>query len=638
MIKVTEKHELDGSRQKQNKENNDGEPWAWIRLKPVSPQKLASFKVQFKRVAADSNAVQPQLYTECAEDQEQSLAEAKRLFELGQDGDKCALLKAHHLIKKLFRESPQKEDVIACYGSILCLLGRDAPHPNLRNAQAAEGLKMLDQAVNMSMDSIPFRLLRANICFRFPELNLHCTHTAIGDFSYLASVYEKDNTVFSLETYYQILFNLGFAFMYMARIQEAWLTWLKLYTAAAKSSCQDVLEKEGQEQPVEASPSEVAIEVSPADTEKAHYDAVLQEGLELHSHALNGRKDYSSRAFLFFSKIREERPGDQLIEAYYADCLSMTGRDAADPKTMFGNVYKSVQSMDTAANKDSDNIKIRILRAYHSFRLPEVFHRTEAAIGDFEYLIGRYEKDKKVLSQKTYWKILYDCGLAYKRLGFQKEANLTWKKLLSLNPDPEYMAKISQQQEVGQIDGAESPGFTESKEYFLREGIRLHGLGVAGDRKAAIKSHDLLKRAYEMDPNNLLAMAYFGSSTALLGRDASEPNKMFENTFKGLKLIKQALLKDGKDHRIRLLRAYLTHSLPGFFNLAGTAIEDFRVIKEAYEQDNSILPPEKYWQVLYNLGVAYLRTGNAVESRKVWSQLLSETPDPKYRKMINLES
>lgn len=104
-------------------------------------------------------------------------------------------------------------------------------------------------------------------------------------------------------------------------------------------------------------------------------------------------------------------------------------------------------------------------------------------------------------------------------------------------------------------------------------------------------------------------------------------------------MLKQAASRDWQNPTIRLLRAYLAYSLPeSFFHLTERAIKDFRFVKAAYEQDNSIIPQELYWQILYDLGLAYQRIGNKEMAKKVWSKLLKQSTDPKYQALLNTET
>ena len=54
---------------------------------------------------------------------------------------------------------------------------------------------------------------------------------------------------------------------------------------------------------------------------------------------------------------------------------------------MFAHAIEGIEIIENAVRRDPENIELRKIRAQHSYRLPEAFfHRTAAAITDFEYL------------------------------------------------------------------------------------------------------------------------------------------------------------------------------------------------------------------------------------------------------------
>jgi tetratricopeptide (TPR) repeat protein len=287
-------------------------------------------------------------------------------------------------------------------------------------------------------------------------------------------------------------------------------------------------------------------------------------------------------------------------------------------------------------NSSPDDVRIRLLRAYQSFRLPEAFfRRTASAIADFEYLAGRYEKDSSVFSRETYHQILYDLGVAQRRLGMQEESSRVWKKLLSLRPNAKYKAMIEKERGDNLFRGPFRRPSLENRDAYYKEATRLHDLGVAGNKTAVKLALDMWQKAYEKNPGDALARAYYGSSLALSGRDATDPNTMFSGGIKGLVHINRALSRDRNNHRIRLLRAYLAYSLPeAFFHQTQRAVKDFRRLAMAYEMDQSIFSREVYLKLLYDLGEAYQRTGDNERAQKVWSRLLSENPGPKYVELL----
>jgi len=579
---------------------------------------------------------QPAPDTTGIEDQEQQLDKARKSYDLGVAGDKKAVAEAYQLFKKLHLENPQNSDIEAYYGGVTCLLGRDEINPIERFNKVREGLKILDRVVRNFPDNIQARMLRSRVCARLPEMYFHRTATAIEDFNHLVSLYEKDNSTFPPETYRQLLYDLDEARKSLGRTPKANSAPAKLPAEVAKPKHREPIEREESKKPQAASPPPAVGYILPAPQNIPCPKDLLQEGITLHDQALNDDHGATLKAFEFFSKIYQDYTEDPLVAAYYADCLSMAGRQSADPAAVFGHPFRAIKILDNAASSDPDNLQIRLIRACNSFRLPEgFFQRGAAAIADFEYIIRRCDQDQTALPPDTCWQIRYDCGVAYKRLGLPEEAEAVWEKLLSANPDPKYQIMVSQQKGAGLIEDTETPFSPDSNQDELREGIRLHTLALAGDREAAKTAHNLLKKALESNPDSPLALAYYGSSMALLAQESGDPATMFSSIFKGLKMIKQALAREWNNPRIRLLRAQLAFSLPGYFNLNPMAVEDFNFIKESYEKDRGIIPQEEYWQVLYNLGLAHRRAGNQEEAEKVWSLLQTESADPKYQGLVN---
>lgn len=570
---------------------------------------------------------------------EELFAEAIELHKRGLQGDKEAVVKAHELLAKVKELLPENNLVEAYYGSAITLLGRDAIDPMERFKKAVKGLKILDGAVSRDPENIEIRILRGNVCYRLPETYFHRTATAVEDFSYLVSRYEQDPSVFSQDYYCQLLYNLGAANKNLGRNQEANSIWQKLLSVAGETKYKELLSREGVQGvqnsgiiPDQDSGCDMEAPVMPGKTK----EEVLEKGVKLYELALTGDKEATQKAFAFFAKATQADPDDLLLKAYYADCMSLKGRDAMDPTEMFANAIKAMQLFDEIVNRNPDNLKIRLMRAYHSFRLPEgFFHRTASAIADFDYLIQRYENDHSSFPEETYWQILYDQSVAYRRLGLENEASSVREKLLSLDPDPKFKALIEKEESDNEVSTRLNLLAGDQKDALLEEGIRLHDLAVEGNRKAAKLALELLKKAHEADPRDTLAQGYYGSCLALNARDSLDTNILFGDTIKGLKLLNRAIARDWNNAKLRLLRAYLTYSLPeAFFHLTQRALKDFRYLKAAYEQDNSLFSRELYHQILYDLGVAYERTGDSARAQKVWSKLLQENPDPKYQVLL----
>lgn len=573
--------------------------------------------------------------------------EAVELHSHGINGDKEAVKKACEIFKKLCSQDPQNRLVEAYFGSVTALMGRDAVNPNDRFKLAMKGLKTLDHAVSVEPDNIDIRSIRGHVCYRLPEMYFHRTGTAIEDFTYMISRYEEDSSCFTEEYYWQILFYLGSAYKELNRLQDAQAVWKKLLTVTSDPRYRKMvmqagfkadgsLQKSGQPE-VEAEETSWVSRPQNAETAKKKD---LDEGIKLHYRASKPDSDWQDiqQAFQFFEKAYQDNPYDPVISAYYADCLSITGREAKDPPSMFSSAIKAIKIFDNAVNSSPDNIEIRLLRGIQSFRLPEsFFKRTATAVTDFEYLIRRYEQDNTTIPKEFYWKTLYLLGKAYQRLDMEKEARAVWQKLLDLGSNPEYNDLLMDELTDMPIENslpADMPKM--SKKELFDEGLRLHDLAAAGNKKATRKAYELLKKVYEANPDDPVVEGYYGSSLALVGRDSNDSQVMFNNAIEGMQHLKRAVLRDSSNPKLRLLRAYLLYNLPeSFFHMSEKAAKDFRALVSAYDRDNSIFSEECYWQILYDLGVCYERLNDKEKAGKVWKKLMKISADPKYRSLLN---
>lgn len=564
---------------------------------------------------------------------ESLFSEAVIQHQQGIQGDKQAVKKAYELLDQIRKMVPGNNLVQAYYGSATALRGRDSRDTSLRFRRAIKGLKMLDESVSKEPDNVEIRILRAYVSFKLPEMYFHRSATAVEDFSYLASRFEQDSSIFPQELYWKILFDLGSAYKKLEKYREAQSVWKKLLKHTTDAKYEELVKQEEMDLP-DSSDSRNKYRSKGKKSWKDEAKDLPRKGLQLYEQALAGDREAARKAFQVFAKAYEMEPGNQLLRAYYADTLSMQGQFENDVPEKIHYAIKGMQEFDSAVNANPDHVQVRYMRAYHSLRLPEsFFHRTHTAIGDIEYLIERYEQDSSILPQETYWQLLYDLGVAYQRMGMDKECEAAWKKLRSLAPDPKYKRMIRANSRRSFRSAQEIP--VENKEELYKEGKRLHQLAVSGSIQASRAAMELWQKAREAYPEDPLAEAYYGSSMALAARDSAEPSAIFANTFRSLKTLDRAVSRDENNAEIRLLRAYLLYSLPGeFFPFADRAIPDFLKLIEAYERDRDVFSEERYHQILFDMGMAYERAGEKHRAQKVWRKLLKKRPDPKYQELL----
>ena len=178
-------------------------------------------------------------------------------------------------------------------------------------------------------------------------------------------------------------------------------------------------------------------------------------------------------------------------------------------------------------------------------------------------------------------------------------------------------------------------GLENWKESF-QQVINLHTKGVEGDQESVEKAYKLLKQIKLQERDHALVDAYLGSITALIARD--HPNLMEKSKFakKGLRLLDQSVQKDPNHIDIRKLRGYVCYRLPEmFFKRTQTAIEDFTFIINHYEQNkNKGISKEFYYQLLFDLGMAYRNIANETEAALIWEKLQRLAADSKYLNLV----
>ncbi|MBU7007092.1 hypothetical protein [Phosphitispora fastidiosa] len=174
-----------------------------------------------------------------------SFTTAVNLHNTGVDGDKDAVKKAHKMFKKICADNPGDCLAEAYLGSATALLGRDEIEPNRRFKLALDGLKILDRAVSKEPDNIEIRILRGFVCHRLPEIYFHRLGTAIEDFTYVISRYERNKKLLKRDFYCKLLFELGIDYKQLERIEEAHLTWQKLLSVTSDPDYVELLKREG---------------------------------------------------------------------------------------------------------------------------------------------------------------------------------------------------------------------------------------------------------------------------------------------------------------------------------------------------------------------------------------------------------
>ncbi|MEF3307207.1 tetratricopeptide repeat protein [Paenibacillus sp. GYB003] len=156
----------------------------------------------------------------------------------------------------------------------------------------------------------------------------------------------------------------------------------------------------------------------------------------------------------------------------------------------------------------------------------------------------------------------------------------------------------------------------------FEEAKRLHHKGVDGDKKAVKEAFEKLAKLRSAEPKNALIEAYYGSSLALMGRDAAQPLERAEKAQHGLDALDRAVSMDPNRKEIRMLRANVCVRLPElYFQSSKIAIEDFNYLLERYKANPEYLTKKQVGDILKNLSTAYQNAGKPDQAKATLQRL-----------------
>lgn len=558
--------------------------------------------------------------TEREELKEELFAKGAALHDKARRGDRQATREAYELLKVVHQLDPSDPVALAYYGSALALMGRDAVDPNAKVQNALKGLKLLDQAAKAAPDSIAVRTLRAHVNFNMPEHFFSRTAVAVEDFTYLVQRYEAEPGALSRTSYWEALYHLGKAYQTLDEVELAKAVWEKLISVKPSRKYLRLLRSEGMD-----------VGVIDEDGEAAEERArVLREGIALHERGLNDDKAAAEGARRLFEEAVEQYPDDALLKAYLGSSVSLAGRYADDANVAFASAIKGMKIVDEAVKTAPEEAAVRLVRARHALRLPELFfRRTGVAIVDLEFLRDRHTEGAAVLSKPDWLEVLWLLGSAYFRLGLVEEARSTWARLSEEDPDGAYRASIEAMLAPvdARIEWHELD--PEDKTALLQEGIRLHDLGVQGNKAAALRAYELIKQAFELDPDDPLTRAYYGSAIALSVKDSADTSETFRRVIQAVIHLNTAVKLAPESETVRLLRGCLCFKLPEtMFHFTKTAIEDFEFLRTLYRAkigepagERGGAARQALARILKDLASAYRRVGRDAEAQAAVDEL-----------------
>lgn len=134
--------------------------------------------------------------------------------------------------------------------------------------------------------------------------------------------------------------------------------------------------------------------------------------------------------------------------------------------------------------------------------------------------------------------------------------------------------------------------------------------GINGDKKAVRGVSMKLQRLRDADPGNALVLAYYGSSLALLARDAVKLSDKEEKANEGLEALNRAVQMEPTHKEVRMLRGSVCLRLPDdYFGSLAIAIEDFTYLLDRHADHAGYLSPKQIKDVANKLATAFREAG-----------------------------
>jgi tetratricopeptide (TPR) repeat protein len=158
-----------------------------------------------------------------------------------------------------------------------------------------------------------------------------------------------------------------------------------------------------------------------------------------------------------------------------------------------------------------------------------------------------------------------------------------------------------------------------------------HDIGGMEKNEGAVKKAEkYLSRLLELQPDDPVAMVYYGSVLTMKARDAFFPWNKINHLKKGIVQMDKAVLFSPDNAEVRLIRGINSASMPQKMGRLAVALEDFNHIEELHRR-HPLDMPKKFWLPFYcNFGLALLRDGKSEAAMEKFSKTIEIDPESDY--------
>lgn len=173
-----------------------------------------------------------------------------------------------------------------------------------------------------------------------------------------------------------------------------------------------------------------------------------------------------------------------------------------------------------------------------------------------------------------------------------------------------------------------------------RAGIATHQLAVFKGKGYAEKAIEYLEPVVEKNPNDVIALAYCGSSHAILAREVSIVFRKLSNVNKGISMLNKAVAMAPNNFIARMVRGSVFYELPSMFKKPKVAMEDFNFVVSRFNNLPDIGdadPVGLKGEVYYKLGQLKKNAGEKDVAAAYFQKAISAAPNTQWAKLAKKE-
>ena len=171
----------------------------------------------------------------------------------------------------------------------------------------------------------------------------------------------------------------------------------------------------------------------------------------------------------------------------------------------------------------------------------------------------------------------------------------------------------------------------DNRELLLNLGKHYHNFGGTKENKDAVrKAEKYLFKLLEMEPENCIALVYYGSVLTMKARDAFFPWDKLKWVKKGISRMDEAVTLESDNPEVRFIRGVNSATMPKMMSRLSVALEDFVHI-EKLNREKPLNMTKKFWlPYYYNYGLALYKNKEFEAAKEKYLKTIDVDPESDY--------